>query len=189
MITTLVLKTVLNHLDGGGYGVLRGAVRRARRVGWDDGTCLGVRLTSNAMTLSDQVLAFRIVRRTYVCVSALALRNRRGVFRRSGWVGVCSVGTAGGGVCVARSVLMEPGRWFTLRTSPALTEQVEARIARLQCAVHELELRFAGVRVQAASEGGEVVVLVDANGRLVGLDLAPGLTGRITCADFGTPYQ
>lgn len=37
-----------------------------------------------------------------------------------------------------------------------LTEQVEARIARLQCAVHELELRFAGVRVQAASEGGEV---------------------------------
>lgn len=63
-----------------------------------------------------------------------------------------------------------------------LTEQVEARIARLQCAVHELELRFAGVRVQAASEGGEVVVSVDANGRLVGLHLAPGLTGRITCA-------
>jgi hypothetical protein len=28
----------------------------------DDGTCLGVRLTSNAMTLSDQVLASRIVR-------------------------------------------------------------------------------------------------------------------------------
>jgi hypothetical protein len=63
-----------------------------------------------------------------------------------------------------------------------LAEQVEARIARLRCAVHDLELRFAGVRVQAASEGGEVVVSVDANGRLVGLHLAPGLTGRITCA-------
>src|SRR5882724_635841 len=63
-----------------------------------------------------------------------------------------------------------------------LAEQVEARIARLRCAVHELELRFAGVRVQAASEGGEVVVLVDANGRLVGLHLAPGVTSRLTCA-------
>jgi hypothetical protein len=63
-----------------------------------------------------------------------------------------------------------------------LAEQVEARIARLRCAVHDLELRFAGVRVQATSEGGEVMVSVDASGRLVGLHLTPGLTGRLTCA-------
>jgi YbaB/EbfC DNA-binding family protein len=63
-----------------------------------------------------------------------------------------------------------------------LAEQVEARIARLRCAVNELELRFAGVHVQAASEGGEVVVSVDASGRLLGLQLSPGLTGRLACA-------
>ena len=52
---------------------------------------------------------------------------------------------------------MEAGRWFTLPDGgTVLAEQVEARIARLRCAVHELELRFASVRVQAASEGGEV---------------------------------
>jgi YD repeat-containing protein len=60
-------------------------------------------------------------------------------------------------------------------------EQVEARIARLRRAVHELELRFAGDRVDAASGGGEVVVAVDASGRLVGLHLAPGVTRRLTC--------
>ncbi len=63
-----------------------------------------------------------------------------------------------------------------------LAEQIEARIARLRCAVHDLELRFAGVHVQAMSEGGEVMVSVDASGRLVGLHLAPGLTGRLPCA-------
>ena len=63
-----------------------------------------------------------------------------------------------------------------------LAEQVEARIARLRCAVHELERRFTGVHVQAASQGGEVVVSVDANGRLLGLQLAPDLTGRLGCA-------
>jgi hypothetical protein len=62
-----------------------------------------------------------------------------------------------------------------------LAEHVEARIARLRRAVHELERRFAGDHVQAASQGGEVVVSVDASGRLLGLQLAPGLTGRLTC--------
>jgi hypothetical protein len=63
-----------------------------------------------------------------------------------------------------------------------LAEQVEARIARLRCAVHDLELRFAGVHVQVTSEGGEVMVSVDASGQLVALHLAPGLTGRLTRA-------
>ena len=63
-----------------------------------------------------------------------------------------------------------------------LAEQVEARIARLRCAVHALELRFAGVHVQVTSEGGEVMVSVDASGQLVALHLAPGLTGRLTRA-------
>jgi hypothetical protein len=76
----------------------------------------------------------------------------------------------------AREMVHTPG------DGTVLAEHFEARIARLRCAIRDLELRLGSVRVQAASEGGEVVVSVDASGRLLGLQLAPGLTGRLACA-------
>ena len=148
--------------------MLRGAVRRARRVGWGRWTCLGVRLTSNAMTLSDQVLASRIVRLHTLAYLRWLLATGE---ESSGAVaGLEFVPSAQQVAAYARTLEFDgTGEVVHTPDVTVLTEQVEARIARLQCAVHELELRFAGVRVQAASEGGEVVVSVDANGRLVGL--------------------
>ena len=62
-----------------------------------------------------------------------------------------------------------------------LATEVAARIRRTQAAVDELQRRSPSPDVRASSRGGEVVVSVNERGRLVGLQLAPGLTSRMTC--------
>src|SRR5712671_5847996 len=104
------LKTALSRLNGGVYGVLRGAARRAGRIGrrrWEMSW-------GPADVKCDEVVRLRLgladCATKYVGVSALALRYRPGAFRRSGWVAVCSVGRAGGGVCSLARVLTEAAR-------------------------------------------------------------------------------
>jgi hypothetical protein len=62
-----------------------------------------------------------------------------------------------------------------------LTTDVAARIERAQAAVDELQRRLPRPGVQVSSTGDEVVVSVNEHGRLVELQLASGLTARVTC--------
>jgi YbaB/EbfC DNA-binding family len=64
----------------------------------------------------------------------------------------------------------------------ALATDVAARIRRTQAAVDELQRRLPRPGSQVSSSGDEVVVSVNEHGRLVELQLASGLTARMTCA-------
>jgi hypothetical protein len=62
-----------------------------------------------------------------------------------------------------------------------LATEVAARIERTHAAVDELQQRVPSPGVRVSSTGDEVVVSVNEHGRLVGLQLASGLTARVTC--------
>lgn len=63
----------------------------------------------------------------------------------------------------------------------ALNTEIAARIGRTQASVAELQRRLPSVGVRVSSAGGEVVVSVNEQGRLMALQLESDLTDRVSC--------
>ena len=63
----------------------------------------------------------------------------------------------------------------------ALTTEIADRIGRTQASVAELQRRLPSVGVRVSSAGGEVVVSVNEQGRLMALQLESDLTDRVSC--------
>ena len=117
-----------------------------------DGACLGVRLTTAAMGLTDEELASRIGSRIRwpTCVGSWPSAEKHRAMR-VGWG--LSRRSSSGSVRTHARARSEAEQRTICRRGRVLAERVAARVERLRGAVQELERRFPSDGVRMASAG------------------------------------